>query len=123
MRAEIICENVLPDCKTGIVSEGLDYIISPGRRHIISANTPPGYITKIIDESQTKQIRSEAAGVFKSVIEIGKHTERGDLLGIITDPFEGETLSEIRSSVSGTVYFEYHDPLINANTVCFKIIQ
>ena len=90
---------------------------------IISANTPPGYITKIIDESQTKQIRSEAAGVFKSMIEIGKHTERGDLLGIITDPFEGEVLSEIRSSVSGTVYFEYHDPLINADTVCFKIIQ
>lgn len=93
------------------------------KQGIISANTPPGYITKIIDESQTKQIRSEAAGVFKSVIEIGKHTERGDLLGIITDPFEGDTLSEIRSSVSGTVYFEYHDPLINANTVCFKIIQ
>jgi predicted deacylase len=93
------------------------------KQGIISANTPPGYITKIIDESQTKQIRSEAAGVFKSVIEIGKHTERGDLLGIITDPFEGETLSEIRSSVSGTIYFEYHDPLINANTVCFKIIQ
>ena len=90
---------------------------------ITSANTPPGCITKIIDESKTKQIRSEAAGIFKSMIEIGKHTERGDLLGIITDPFEGETLSEIRSSVSRTIYFEYHDPLINANTVCFKIIK
>ena len=62
---------------------------------IISANTPPGYITRIIDENQTKQIRSEAAGVFKSMTEIGKRTERGDLLGIITDPFEGEVLSEI----------------------------
>ena len=84
---------------------------------IISANTLPGYITKIIDESKTKQIRSEAAGVFKSGIEIGKHTDRGALLGIITDPFEVETLLEIRRSVSFTVYFEYHDPLINANTV------
>ena len=46
---------------------------------IISANTPPGYITKIIDESKTKQIRSEASGVFKSLIDIGKRVERGEL--------------------------------------------
>ena len=93
------------------------------KQGIISAHTPPGYITKIIDESKTKQIRSETAGVFKSVIEIGKRVERGDMLGVISDPFEGEVVSEIRSTVSGTVYFEYHDPLINANTVCFKIIK
>ena len=93
------------------------------KQGIISCSVPPGYITKIIDESQTKQIHSEAAGVFKSLIEIGKHTERGDLIGVITDPFEGETVSEIRSNVSGTVYFEYHNPLIHADTVCFKIIK
>lgn len=90
---------------------------------IISTNTPPGYITKIVDESKTMQVRSEAAGVFRSKIEIGKRTERGDLLGIITDPLDGELVSEIRSPLAGTVYFEYHDPLINANTVCFKIIK
>ncbi len=93
------------------------------RQGIVSINTPPGYITKITDESRTKQIRSEAAGIFRSVVDIGKRVDRGDLLGIISDPFEGETVSEIRSTVSGTVYFEYHDPLINSNTVCFKIIR
>ena len=93
------------------------------KQDIITANTPPGYITKLIDESKTKQIRSEAAGVFKSCIEIGKRVERGDVLGTISDPFDGETVSEIRSTVSGTVYFEYFAPLINSNTVCFKIIK
>lgn len=93
------------------------------KQGIINANTPPGYITKIIDESKTKQIQSEEAGIFRSFIEIGKRVERGDVLGIITDPFDGEIVSEIRSTVSGTVYFEYHDPLINSNTVCFKIIK
>ena len=93
------------------------------KQGIITANTPPGYITKLIDESKTKQIRSEAAGVFKSCIEIGKRVERGDILGIISDPFDVETVSEIRSTVSGTVYFEYFAPLINSNTVCFKIIK
>ncbi len=93
------------------------------RQGIVSINTPPGYITKITDESRTKQIRSEAAGIFRSVVAIGKRVDRGDLLGVISDPFEGEVVSEIRSPVSGTVYFEYHDPLINSNTVCFKIIR
>ena len=89
----------------------------------ISVNTPPGYMTKIIDESKTKQIRSEAGGIFRSLIEIGRRVDHGDLLGIIKDPFDGEIVSEIRSPVSGTVYFEYHAPLINSNTVCFKIIK
>lgn len=90
---------------------------------IISANTPPAYVTKLTDESKTSQIRSEAAGVFKSLISIGKRVERGDVLGIISDSFDGEVVSEIRSTVSGTIYFEYCAPLINSNTVCFKIIK
>ena len=93
------------------------------KQGVITANTPPAYVTKIIDESKTKQIRSEAAGVFKSIISIGKRVERGDVLGIISDPFDGEIVSEIRSTVSGTIYFEYCAPLINSNTVCFKIIK
>ena len=93
------------------------------RQGIISADTPPAYITRLTDENKTKQIRSETAGVFKSLVEIGRRVERGDILGIISDPFENEIISEIRSTVSGTVYFEYCTPLINSNTVCFKIIK
>ncbi len=93
------------------------------RQGIITANTPPAYVTKLTDESKTCQIRSEGAGIFKSLIGIGKRVEKGDLLGIISDPFDGETVSEIRSTVSGTVYFEYCAPLINSNTVCFKVIK
>ena len=93
------------------------------KQSIVAVNTPPGYVTKLTDESKTRQIRSEAAGVFKSLIGIGRLAQKGDLLGMISDPFDGETLSEIRSTVTGTVYFEYCAPLINSNTVCFKIIE
>lgn len=68
-------------------------------------------------------MRSEHAGIFFSRTEIGKRVERGDVLGLINDPFDGELVSEIRSPVSGTVYFAYHSPLINSKTVCFKIIK
>lgn len=92
-------------------------------RGIINIKTQPGYITEIMNESDTCQVQSEAAGIFMSKTVIGNRVERGDVLGIITDPFDGELLSEIRSPVSGTVYFEYHSPLINSKTVCFKIIK
>ena len=92
-------------------------------RGIAAAKTPPGYITEILDESKTKQIQSEAAGIFFRTAEIGKTVENGDVLGRIHDPLDGELLTEIRSPVSGTVYFAYNSPLINAKTVCFKIIR
>ena len=54
------------------------------------------------------------------------HAGRYDLsvsVGRIYDPLDGELIAEIRSPVSGTVYFVYNSPLINSKTVCFKIIK
>lgn len=93
------------------------------KRGIVNVKTHPGYITEILNESDNYQIHSEAAGIFISLVEIGKRIERGEILGKIIDPFDCEVLSEIRSPVSGIVYFEYHNPLINEKTVCFKIIK
>ena len=92
-------------------------------RGIVTAKTPPGYITEILNEGKTKQIQSEAAGLFFRTAEIGKTVEHGDVLGMIYDPLDGELVAEIRTPVSGTVYFAYNNPLINAKTVCFKIIK
>lgn len=92
-------------------------------RGIVSAKTHPGYLTEIMNESETQQIQSEASGIFVSLTEIGKKVARGDVLGKITNPFDGEIVSEIRTPVSGIVYFEYHSPLIHEKTVCFKIIK
>ena len=92
-------------------------------RGIVTAKTPPGYITEILNEGKTKQIQSEAAGLFFRTAEIGKTVEHGDVLGMIYDPLDGELVAEIRTPVSGSVYFAYNNPLINAKTVCFKIIK
>lgn len=91
-------------------------------RGIVSAKTPPGYITEILSEGKIRQIQSESAGMFFRTAKIGGTVERGDVLGKIVDPFDGELVAEIRTPVSGTVYFAYNSPLINAKTICFKII-
>jgi hypothetical protein len=89
---------------------------------IISTKIPAGYKTAIVDENSTQQIQTESAGLFFSETEIGRMVRRGDVLGRIVDPFDGELISEIRTPVSGIVYFAYHSPLINEKTVCFKVI-
>ena len=90
---------------------------------MVKVTTPPGYNTQVLDESKTRQVRSDHAGIFFSLTQIGRRVEQGDILGRITDPFDCELVSKIRSPVSGTVYFAYNSPLINAKTVCFKIIK
>jgi predicted deacylase len=90
---------------------------------IISTKIAPGYVTSIVNENNTQQIQTESAGLFFSQTEIGRMVRRGDVLGRIVDPFDGELVSKIRTPVSGIVYFAYHSPLINAKTVCFKVIK
>ena len=90
---------------------------------VITKKIRSGYVTEIISESNIAQIHSEAAGIFVSMTEIGAQVNENDIIGKITDPLDGETVSEIRSNFSGIVYFEYNAPLINENTVCFKIIR
>lgn len=91
-------------------------------RGIISSRIRPGYNTELTNESDIQVIQSKSAGLFISLTEVGSNVRRGHLLGKIVNPFDGELVSEIRASCSGIVFFEYQSPLINENTVCYKIM-
>ena len=86
-------------------------------------NVRPGYNTLIVHEANTFNVQSESAGLYIGAVKIGKTVAVGDLLGKVTDPFEGTVKAEVRSPVPGIVYFEYKSPLINEKTVCCKIIR
>ncbi len=90
---------------------------------IITKKVRFGYQTEIVSESNIVQIHSDAGGIFVSMTEIGAAVNENDVIGKITDPLDGETISLIHTDFSGIVYFEYNAPLINENTVCFKIIK
>lgn len=90
---------------------------------IIAAKTHPLYETEIINENGITQIHADSAGIFRSLIKIGSHIEENDLLAEIIDPLDCLLISQIRSDISGVVFFEYNKPLIDENTVCFKIIR
>lgn len=90
---------------------------------IITKKVRVGYNTEILSEECIEQIHTETGGIFLSSVKIGRHIKKETVIGKIIDPLEGETRSEIRSPVDGIIYFEYTNPLINENTVCFKIIK
>ena len=90
---------------------------------IITKKVHSGYETEIISEKSIKQIHSSAGGLFISLVEMGTQVSENDLLGKIINPLDSEISSEIRADCSGIVYFEYSDPLINENAICFKIIR
>lgn len=93
------------------------------RTGIITKRIWGGYETEIIHESNVEQIHTEGAGIFISCADIGTFVKENDIIARIINPLDGEIVSEVRSYVSGIIYFEYSSPLINENTVCFKIIK
>lgn len=90
---------------------------------IITHKIHSGYVTELISENDIEQIHTEAAGIFAPCVATGSFVEESDLLARITNPLDGELVSEIRSDRTGIVFFEYNKPLINEKTVCFKIIK
>ena len=48
---------------------------------------------------------------------------RGQLLGEILDPYEGDIISEVHSTVDGIVFYAKKDPMILENASAFQIIK
>ena len=90
---------------------------------IINGKVQPGYRTEIIPENGTEQVRSDSAGIFRSMTYVGAHVEQNDVLGRIIDPLDCSEKSVITADHSGVVFFEYNKPLIDESTICFKIIK
>jgi hypothetical protein len=89
---------------------------------LIQSRVSPGYQTELLREHQTRQVQCDAGGIFRQVRHIGDHVDSGELLAVVTHPFDGTLVSEVRSPAEGTIYFSWSNPLISEKTVCFKII-
>lgn len=90
---------------------------------LATIHTTPGYVTELVEESNTSQIRADCGGIFQACVKIGEQVVAGQVIGQILDPFEGTVLTEILADHAGVLYFSYHKPLIHESTVCFKIIH
>lgn len=76
---------------------------------MIDLELPPNPSVKIGDDTW---VRANSSGLFHMSVANGAHVLKGDLLGMITDPF-GETLDQIQSPVDGYIVGINNQPVVN----------
>ena len=54
---------------------------------------------------------------------INEEVNRGQLLGEVLNPYNGEILSEIRSTADGIIFFAENQPTILENASAFQVIK
>ncbi len=81
-----------------------------------------GYISQVVEDTEMAAVRTRTAGLFESLVQVGEEVEAGQILALVTDPYEGEVLEELRAPVDGIVFFAHNDPLTYASTAVFKLV-
>lgn len=92
------------------------------REGIVDYRGHDGYISQVVEDTQMAAVRTKTAGLFESLVKVGEEVEAGQILALVTDPYEGEVLEELRAPVDGIVFFAHNDPLTYASTAVFKLV-
>ena len=66
--------------------------------------------------------RAPESGMLRTLVALGAHVQRNDLLGMISDPF-GETEFEVRAHINGVIIGRTHLPLVNEGDALFHIAR
>ncbi|MGN0740523.1 MAG: M14 family metallopeptidase [Treponema sp.] len=91
-------------------------------KNIIEFSSHKGYNSSIINESDMICVKSNTAGIFQKTTETYKSVKKGELLANILNPIDCSIVEEIKSPISGTVFFTQSKSLAYANAVLFRII-
>lgn len=93
------------------------------RMGILRYTSHSGYLSTVLREDDLTSVRSDLPGIFCRHVDPGREVHRGDILASITDPLEGEVISQILSPTEGIVFFAHNEPLVMEGSVIFKIIR
>lgn len=93
------------------------------RMGILRYTSHSGYIASVFHEEELSNVKNDVPGIYRRHVEPGEEVHRGQVLASITDPLEGETISDILSPTDGIIFFAHNAPLVMEGTVIFKIIR
>ncbi|MDH5444736.1 MAG: M14 family metallopeptidase [Gammaproteobacteria bacterium] len=79
-------------------------------------------LTEPVVARSSSWLRASYSGVFRTLVELGTHVEKGKLLGIISDPF-GEVEYEIKATLEGIVIGKNNLPLVNEGDALFHLAR
>ena len=79
--------------------------------------------TLILSVSPEYTENASAPGFLRRFVTINEEVNRGQLLGEVINPYNGEILSEIRSTADGIIFYDEDQPTILENASAFQVIK
>lgn len=93
------------------------------RMGVLRYTSHSGYIASVIREEDLSTVRSDHSGLYRRRVQPGMEVHRGEVLALLTDPFDGETLSEILSPSDGIVFYARKASEVPEGSIVFQIIR
>ena len=90
---------------------------------IVYKENTAGYESIVLDEAQLHNVRAHKAGIVFRLAEAGGHVETGQTVARILDPYDSSVLEDVKSPVSGTVFFAHCKPLTLQHAILYRIIE
>lgn len=93
------------------------------RMGILRYTSHSGFLASVIREDDLASVKNDLPGIYRRHVKPGEEVYRGEVLATITDPLEGDVISQILSPTDGIVFFGHNAPLVMEGTIIFKIIR
>lgn len=88
-----------------------------------STSMLPDYNSQIMNESDLITVKAPVAGILNKMKTARDEVRKGEIMAVITDPYVGEVIAEIRAPEDGIIFFAHNKPLALQNTPLFKVFE
>ena len=107
----------------GAIRAGLKGIVSVMRDiDMLPATSRARHPTEPLIARATNWVRAETSGILRTTAPMGARVRKGEVIGIISDPF-GQQEHEVLASSSGIIIGRTNLPLVNEGEAIFHIAQ
>lgn len=90
---------------------------------VLDVPVGPAAPSRRIDEGDLVDVRTtKAAGFLAGRVRASEHVEEGQVLAEVLDALDTHVREQLVAPVSGTVFFARVDPLVQQETICFRIV-
>ncbi len=93
------------------------------RMGVLRYTSHSGYLASVIRDEDLSTVLSDHSGLYRRCVQPGTEVRRGERLALLTDPFDGETISEILSPSAGIVFYARRASEVSEGSVIFQIIR
>ncbi len=103
-----------------MVVDGIErFMIKNG---ILTGEASEAAPSRLVRHEELINLRTTAAGFYRSFVEHNARVHKGQALAEITDPCTGEVLETMVSPVDGVIFFQHAEPMIYAFSSALKLL-